>query len=99
MAGQQFVGVALRDFAVCRAIAYGNGWGERPALPMTKGKPLRILITDDNLSMRNAIRRVLEEVPNVEVCAVTTDGIEAVDAATALKTRPAHPRRSYARSS
>jgi DNA-binding NarL/FixJ family response regulator len=53
--------------------------------PMTKGKPLRILIADDNLSMRNAIRRVLEEVHNVEVCAVTADGIEAVDAATALK--------------
>jgi NarL family two-component system response regulator LiaR len=35
--------------------------------------------------MRKAIRRVLDEQPKVEVCAVTVNGREAVDAALALK--------------
>jgi len=35
--------------------------------------------------MRKAIRRFLDEQPTVEVCAVTVNGREAVDAALALK--------------
>jgi NarL family two-component system response regulator LiaR len=35
--------------------------------------------------MRKAIRRFLDEQPQVEVCAVTVNGREAVDAALALK--------------
>lgn len=54
-------------------------------LPMRKNKPIRVLIADDNYSMRRVIRSFLEEYPDVEVCAVTANGTEAVDAARALK--------------
>ena len=47
--------------------------------------PKRVLIADDNYSMRKAIRRFLDEQPLVEICAVTSNGREAVDAALALK--------------
>jgi len=50
-----------------------------------KRLPLRILIADDNQSMRTAIRRVLEDLPNTEVCAVATDGREAIEMALTLK--------------
>jgi NarL family two-component system response regulator LiaR len=43
--------------------------------------PLRVLIADDNRSMRTAIRRVLDDLSNIEVCAVATNGREAVDMA------------------
>ena len=35
-----------------------------------KNLPLQVLIADDNQSMRMALRRVLDELPDVEVCAV-----------------------------
>jgi DNA-binding NarL/FixJ family response regulator len=47
--------------------------------------PLRILIADDNLSMRTTINRLLVNLPGVEVCAVASTGREAVDAGLALK--------------
>ena len=50
-----------------------------------KRLPLRVLIADDNQSMRTAIRRVLEDLPNTEVCAVATDGREAIEMALTLK--------------
>jgi two-component system invasion response regulator UvrY len=53
--------------------------------PVNERNPLRILIADDNFSMRTAINRLLENLPNVEVCAVASTGIEAVDAGLAFK--------------
>lgn len=53
--------------------------------PAKERQPARVLIADDNASMRKAIRLVLERMPNVEVCAVTANGREAVDAALALQ--------------
>ncbi len=47
--------------------------------------PKRVLIADDNYSMRKVIRSFVDEQPKVEVCAVTVNGREAVDAALALK--------------
>jgi two-component system, NarL family, response regulator LiaR len=50
-----------------------------------KRLPLRVLIADDNRSMRTAIHRVLDDLPNVKVCAVATDGPEAVEMALTFK--------------
>jgi DNA-binding NarL/FixJ family response regulator len=50
-----------------------------------KKLPLRVLIADDNRAMRTAIHRVLEDLSNVEVCAVATNGQEAIDMALTLK--------------
>ena len=52
---------------------------------MKKGQPLRVLVADDNPSMRSAIQSVLTDVPNLEVCAVVSNGRDALDAALALK--------------
>ena len=54
-------------------------------LPATERRPARVLVADDNASMRKAIRLVLDDLPNVEICAVTANGTEAVDAALALQ--------------
>src|SRR3954468_10892656 len=53
--------------------------------PARKGRPLRVLVADDNASMRRAILSVLERVPNLEVCAVASNGRDAINAARALK--------------
>ena len=53
--------------------------------PPRELRPLRVLIADDNVSMRKAIRLVLESLPNVEICAITANGTETVDAALALR--------------
>jgi len=45
----------------------------------------RVLIADDNEIMRRLIRTFLEQVPGVEICAQTTNGIETVDTALALR--------------
>src|SRR4029077_2296571 len=50
-----------------------------------KRLPLRVLIADDNRTMRTAIHRVLDDLPNIEVCAVATDGPEAVEMALTIK--------------
>ena len=42
---------------------------------------MRVLIADDNKGMRGAIRWVLRQWPDLEVCAETANGREAVDAA------------------
>jgi chemotaxis response regulator CheB len=54
-------------------------------LPVKNRNPLRVLVADDNLSMRTAIDGVLRDLPNLEVCAVTSNGPETIDAALALK--------------
>jgi DNA-binding NarL/FixJ family response regulator len=45
----------------------------------------RVLIADDNETMRNAIRSFVEQQPDIEVCATNSDGAEAVEAALALR--------------
>ena len=45
----------------------------------------RVLIADDNASVRGVIRSFVEKQPGVEVCAVTKDGVETIDVATALQ--------------
>ena len=39
----------------------------------------RVLITDDSAFMRRAIRKMLEEEPDIEVVAVAHDGKMAID--------------------
>ena len=53
--------------------------------PATEWKPARVLIADDNASMRMAIRLVLQRMQQVEVCGVAANGIEAVEVALALR--------------
>jgi DNA-binding NarL/FixJ family response regulator len=48
--------------------------------------PIRVLIADDNETVRGLIRQFLEERTDVDVCAETGDGREAVD--TALRLAP-----------
>jgi DNA-binding NarL/FixJ family response regulator len=45
----------------------------------------RVLIADDNDSVRAVIRSFVEKQPGLEVCALTKDGVETVDVATALQ--------------
>jgi DNA-binding NarL/FixJ family response regulator len=45
----------------------------------------RVLIADDNRDVRKAIRGLLGRWPNLDICAETRDGREAVDAALALR--------------
>jgi len=48
-------------------------------------KPIRVLIADDNASMRKVIRTFVEDISNVEICAVARDGAEALESARTLK--------------
>jgi Response regulator containing a CheY-like receiver domain and an HTH DNA-binding domain len=47
--------------------------------------PKRVLIADDNESVRRVIRSFIDQQPGVEVCAVTRDGIETAETAIALR--------------
>jgi DNA-binding NarL/FixJ family response regulator len=47
--------------------------------------PKRVLIADDSPSVRDAICRILEKQLGVEVCAVTANGLEAIEKALALR--------------
>jgi len=47
--------------------------------------PKRVLIADDNKIVRRTIRTILAKWPDLEVCAETDNGREAVDTALALK--------------
>jgi|SRR5579862_1117369 DNA-binding NarL/FixJ family response regulator len=46
---------------------------------------MRVLIADDNKGVRKTLRWILKQWPNLEVCAETANGREAVDAAKALR--------------
>lgn len=50
-----------------------------------KKNPKRVLVADDHYSMRKTIVSFLRELPQIEVCAVTANGTESVEAALALK--------------
>ena len=45
---------------------------------MTKAMATRILIADDDASIRRLVRRIVEEHPNWEVCGEAIDGQDAV---------------------
>jgi len=47
--------------------------------------PKRILIADDNESVRKVIRSVIEDQTDIQICALTADGVETVDTALALQ--------------
>ena len=47
--------------------------------------PKRVLIADDNESVRKVIRSLVDQQPGIEVCAVTRDGIETAETAIALR--------------
>lgn len=47
--------------------------------------PKRVLIADDNESVRKVLRSLIDQQPGLEVCAVTRDGIEAAETAIALR--------------
>jgi PAS domain S-box-containing protein len=53
--------------------------------PAGRALPKRVLIADDNASVRSVIRSFIEREPGLEVCAVTCDGIETVDTAISLR--------------
>ena len=54
-------------------------------LPVTKKKAIRVLVADDNPTMRRIICAFLKKLQNVEVCAEATDGTMAVEKARNLK--------------
>jgi DNA-binding NarL/FixJ family response regulator len=47
--------------------------------------PKRVLIADDNESVRRVLRSLIDQEPGIEVCAVTRDGIETAETAMALR--------------
>ena len=53
-------------------------WRVFPALLGGKGMPVRILIADDDVSIRYLLRRILEERPGWEVCGEAANGNDAV---------------------
>src|SRR5215471_7118367 len=48
--------------------------------PQSKRERIRVLVADDNPSMRKIIRSFLEQLPHVEICSVATNGTEAAAA-------------------
>jgi len=54
-------------------------WSMFPGLLGGKGMPVRILIADDDVSIRHLLRRILEERPGWEVCGEASDGNDAVN--------------------
>jgi DNA-binding NarL/FixJ family response regulator len=53
-------------------------------MPTPKQKPVRILIVDDHIELRRAIRRLLECQKGFEVCGEAKDGVEAIQKANEL---------------
>ena len=47
--------------------------------------PIRVLVVDDSMFMRNAIQRILGHTPGVEVVGFAVDGVEAVEKCALLK--------------
>src|SRR5215469_4214090 len=47
--------------------------------------PKRVLIADDSESMHTVLKNFIAEQPGVEVCALTANGIDTIDAAMALQ--------------
>jgi len=51
----------------------------------TVASPIRVLIADDSLLMREALRRVVESSPSLEVCGMARNGLEAIERVHALQ--------------
>lgn len=58
----------------------GKGTAERPNWTRTGGQRIRILIVDDHAILRQALRQLLEESPEVEVVGDAGNGREAIAA-------------------
>jgi two-component system, NarL family, response regulator DesR len=56
-----------------------------PTGDVLRNMPKRVLIADDSEAMRTVLRNFIAEQPGVEVCALTTNGIDTIDAAMALQ--------------
>lgn len=54
-------------------------------MPARKQKTVRILIVDDHVELRRAIRNLLESQKGFEVCGEAKDGVEAIQKANDLK--------------
>lgn len=66
-----------------RRAPYSNLHGTCASPTVKKASPIRVLIADDNATMRKLIRSFLQELPNVEICAIGKDGAEALELARA----------------
>jgi DNA-binding NarL/FixJ family response regulator len=53
-------------------------WSLFPSFLGGNGMPVRILIADDDVSIRSLLRRILEERPGWEVCGEAANGNDAV---------------------
>lgn len=53
-------------------------WRSLPRFLAGKGMPVRILIADDDVSIRYLLRQILEERPVWEVCGEAANGNDAV---------------------
>ena len=62
----------------------GGGVAEGVA-PSPQSKPIRVLIVDDSVLMRQAVRRLLTADPGIEVVDVARDGLEALAKVEKLK--------------
>lgn len=60
------------------ADATASRWRVFPAFLGGEGMPVRILIADDDVSIRYLLRRILEERPGWEVCGEAANGNDAV---------------------
>ena len=49
-----------------------------PASPAPAGHPIRVLVVDDSVLMRQAVRRILSSDPGIEVVDIARDGLEAL---------------------
>ena len=56
-----------------------------PAIHKSHQMPQRVLIADDNESIRKFVRTQIEELAGFVVCAMAADGVEAVEMAMALR--------------
>ena len=59
--------------------------GSPPAPPPTGGRPITVLIADDQAIVRGGLRLILEEQPDIEVVAEAADGPGALAAARRLR--------------
>src|ERR1700758_907882 len=76
---QQILEAAAQGLAVCRAhnlrVTLDEMCSSAPLeFPASKREPIRVLVADDNASMRKIIREFLEELPRVEICDVVASG-------------------------
>ncbi len=65
----------------------GNGWQRDPAAEIAAERPVRVLVADDSVVMRNILRQVLtgpqdgatSGLPEVEICGTAGDGLQCLE--------------------